>query len=120
MDRESFDAQAQTNVQVPQPQPYGWFPSTQTVGTDVVQVLIKLIKYLIEGAAVALAAWAIPDRKLSPKQIAVIAVTAAAVFAVLDLVSPAVSGSVRTGAGFGLGAGLVGGIPTSGGHFPGM
>jgi ABC-type Co2+ transport system permease subunit len=42
------------------------------------------------------------------EEIATLALTALAVFAILDIYAPSVGSSARTGAGFGLGAGLVG------------
>jgi hypothetical protein len=41
-------------------------------------------------------------------EVLMLAVTAAAVFAVLDLVSPSIAFTARQGAGFGIGANLVG------------
>ena len=45
---------------------------------------------------------------MDPEEILIIALVAAATFAVLDLFAPAIGASVRTGAGFGIGANLVG------------
>ena len=42
------------------------------------------------------------------EEVLMIAVTAAAVFALLDMYSPSIGASMRQGAGFGLGANLVG------------
>ena len=56
-------------------------------------ILQRVIKYLIEGFAVAVAAYYIPRRNLNPQEIAMIAVTAAAIFAVLDLYSPSIASS---------------------------
>lgn len=63
----------------------------------------SLIKYILEGFAVALAAYAIPQKRVDPQEIAVIALVAAAVFAVLDQFAPAVASGARQGAGFGIG-----------------
>lgn len=77
------------------------------------ELLQRVIKYLIEGFAVAVAAYYIPRRLMSLQEIAMIAVAAAAIFAVLDLVSPSIADASRLGAGFGIGANLVGfTIPT--------
>jgi hypothetical protein len=70
----------------------------------------SLIKYLLEGAAVAVAAYYIPRRTANPREIAMIALTAAAVFAVLDTFAPAVSGGARQGAGFGIGYNITHGL----------
>jgi len=75
------------------------------------EILQRVLKYLIEGFAVAVAAYYIPRRNLNLEEIALIAVTAAAIFAVLDLYSPSVATAARTGAGFGIGANQVGFSP---------
>ena len=75
---------------------------------DLKEIIQKSIKYIIEGFAVALAAYVIPKKKLNMNEIATIALTAAATFAVLDVLSPAIAGSVRTGMGLGIGALSVG------------
>ena len=66
----------------------------------------NLIKYLLEGLAVALAAYYIPRKTVSIQEIAMIALTAAATFAVLDRFSPLVAAGARHGSGFGIGMGL--------------
>lgn len=73
----------------------------------------RLIKYLLEGFMVALAATVIPQRKngslaLNWAEIFLIALVAAATFALLDIFAPSISSTARQGAGFGLGATLVG------------
>ena len=70
--------------------------------------LQSLIKYLLEGLAVAVASYLIPRRRVDPTEIALIALTAAAVFAVLDTFAPLVAVSARHGAGFGIGYQQVG------------
>jgi len=75
---------------------------------DVVELIKRVIKYLIEGLMVAIAAFAIPKRTLNIEEIALIALTAAATFAILDTYIPAMGVSARSGAGFGIGANLVG------------
>jgi ABC-type Co2+ transport system permease subunit len=76
--------------------------------TDLHEIFVKTVKYLVEGFAVAVACFLIGKNKLSNEEIMLIALTAAAVFAVLDMFAPAISYSARQGAGFGLGANLVG------------
>ena len=75
---------------------------------DIQEILKRVIKYLIEGAAVALAMFIIPKKKLPIEEVLLVALSAALIFALLDAFSPAISDSARTGAGFGLGANLVG------------
>ena len=69
--------------------------------------LSNLVKYALEGLAVAVAAFYIPRRNLNLQDIALIALTAAATFAILDMFSPFVSVSARQGAGFGIGYNMV-------------
>ena len=71
------------------------------------EILKRAIKYLIEGTAVAVAAFFIPKNQPKLEEVLMIAVTAAATFALLDLYAPSVSASARQGAGFGVGANLV-------------
>jgi ABC-type Co2+ transport system permease subunit len=58
--------------------------------------------------AVAVAAIYIPKKALAMDEVATLALTAAAVFALLDVLAPSVGVTARQGAGFGLGANLVG------------
>ena len=55
-----------------------------------------------------MAAVFIPKRSLPMDEILSLGLVAAAVFAILDVVSPSIGSSARTGAGLGLGANLVG------------
>lgn len=71
--------------------------------------LKSVLKYLLEGLAVAVAAFYIPQRKVDLQEIAMIAVTAAAVFMVLDFFAPSVAVGARQGTGFGIGYKMVGG-----------
>jgi hypothetical protein len=63
----------------------------------------SLIKYILEGLAVAVATWLVPKKKIDLKEVALIALTAAAIFAILDQFSPMVATGARQGAGFGIG-----------------
>jgi len=74
---------------------------------DVTELIKRIIKYLIEGLMVAIAAFAIPKRSLNLEEIALIALTAAATFAILDTYIPSMGVSARSGTGFGIGANLV-------------
>ena len=75
---------------------------------DVWDTVAKLIKYLLEGLAVGLVAWVLPKSKLQPSEILVIAISAACVFSILDLLSPSFSHGARSGVGLGAGFQLVG------------
>ena len=75
---------------------------------NVGELVKRIVKYLIEGFIVAIAAFAIPKRSLNLEEIALIALTAAATFSILDTYVPSMGVSARSGAGFGIGANLVG------------
>ena len=75
---------------------------------DLGELAKRAIKYLVEGLLVAFAAYAIPQRKLNLNEIGLIAVVAAATFSILDTYVPTLAVSARSGAGFGIGANLVG------------
>ena len=72
------------------------------------EIVNRCIKYLVEGLFVAVAAIFIPKRSLPVEDVLSLAIVAAAVFAILDVVSPSIGYSARQGAGFGMGANLVG------------
>ena len=74
---------------------------------DVNEILKRIFKYLIEGLMVAIAAYAIPKASLKLEEIALLALTAAATFSILDTYVPAMGATARSGAGFGIGANLV-------------
>lgn len=69
---------------------------------------MMLVKYAIEGLAVSVAAFYIPQREMDLVEIVMLAITAATTLLVLDLFAPAVGSSARMGAGFGIGAKQVG------------
>lgn len=75
---------------------------------DTTEMVKRIIKYLVEGFMVAIAAYAIPKRSLNMEEILMLALTAAATFSILDTYIPTMSVSARSGAGFGIGANLVG------------
>ena len=67
-----------------------------------------LLKYFLEGLAVALAAFYIPKKGLDMTEVFMIAATAGATFLVLDMFSPSMGAGARLGAGLGIGAKAVG------------
>ena len=76
---------------------------------SLVDLLAALLKYLVEGLVVALVAVIV----LNPKkpnfgEILTIGVAAFATFALLDTFTPGLGVTARQGAGFGIGANLVG------------
>lgn len=78
------------------------------VGFDLQEALRRVVKYLVEGAAVALAAYYFPKKKMNLEEITMIAITGAATFAILDMYAPMIADGARKGAGFGIGASHVG------------
>ena len=75
---------------------------------SVGEFVSRALKYLVEGLAVAIAAVFIPKKSLPLEEIASLALVAAAVFALLDVLAPSIGVTARQGAGVGLGANLVG------------
>lgn len=72
---------------------------------DFAEILTRALKYLMEGLAVGLACY---FSKLKMDEIIIIAVTAAATFAILDMYTPQVSDAARLGTGFGIGSKFAG------------
>lgn len=81
------------------------------IETNPTEILTKLFKYILEGLAVAVAAFWIPQisgaRPMRNDDVLVLAVTAACMLAVLDVFAPTVGRSFRLGSGFGIGSNLV-------------
>ena len=75
---------------------------------DLGELIRRAVKYLVEGVMVAIAAYAIPKKSLNLDEVLLIALTAAATFSILDTYVPSMAVSARSGAGFGIGANLVG------------
>jgi len=75
---------------------------------DVQELIKRIVKYLFEGIVVALVAYTIPKKRLDIEEVVIIALVAAMTFSLLDVFVPAMGATARTGAGFGIGANLVG------------
>jgi ABC-type Co2+ transport system permease subunit len=75
---------------------------------DIGELVRRIVKYVVEGIMVAIAAYAIPKRSMNLDEVMLIALTAAATFSILDTYVPSMAVSARSGAGFGMGANLVG------------
>ena len=75
---------------------------------DLGELIRRAVKYLVEGVMVAIAAYAIPKKSLNLDEVMLIALTAAATFSILDTYVPSMAVGARSGAGFGMGANLVG------------
>jgi hypothetical protein len=82
--------------------------TTTEYSFNLQNLLVKVIKYIIEGLAVAVAAYWIPKTKMDIQDVGIIGLTATAIFAILDMFSPSTGEAVRFGAGFGIGANTVG------------
>lgn len=67
----------------------------------------NLVKYLIQGIAVAVAAYVIPNRRTNYREVFVISVVAALTFFTLDIFTDDISKGAKFGAGFGVGLSLV-------------
>ena len=83
-------------------------PKPTAPAFDMGDLVMRVVKYLLEGLAVAVAAFVRPGKTLKVGEVAMIALVATATFAILDIYAPSVGSSARTGAGFGIGANLVG------------
>lgn len=75
---------------------------------DAVEVMIRILKYLLEGLVVSTVAFSFPGKKKNMDEVVLIGFVAAATFSLLDLFAPSIGISARNGAGMGLGANLVG------------
>ena len=75
---------------------------------DLGELVKRAIKYLVEGIMVAIVASVVPKQQLKMEEVGLIALTAAATFSILDTYVPSMAVSARSGAGFGIGAKLVG------------
>ena len=82
--------------------------NTSRLSAQAIVVLRRLFKYLVEGLMVAIAAYVFPRKKMNPDEILMIAVVSSATFVILDMYAPEIGDTARKGAGFGIGASLVG------------
>jgi len=79
------------------------------MGIDWAEVFRRALKYLFEGLAVALAAIYL-IKGASMEQVFMVAVSAAAIYSVLDMYSPSIGSSARLGSGLQIGSSLLGGF----------
>lgn len=75
---------------------------------DFSDILGRALKYFFEGIAVGAACYFTGKGKLTTEEIIIIAITAAVVFAILDMYTPQVSNAARLGTGFGIGSQFAG------------
>jgi hypothetical protein len=78
---------------------------------DFNELLKRAIKYLVLGLVIAIVAYSIPKQRLKVEEIVVVGLSAAATFAILDIFAPSIGQAARTGAGYGIGLGVTGGLP---------
>ena len=79
-------------------------------GFSASEIITRLVKYFLEGLAVAVAMVIIPQKAPRVEEIFVVAVVAGVVFAILDLLSPSIGLTARQGSGLALGSQLAGGF----------
>ena len=91
------------------------------IETNPREIISKLLKYILEGLAVAIAAYWIPQfssgKRMNNEYVLTIAITAACMLAVLDVFAPTIGRSFRLGSGFGIGSKLVA-FPTTSSVMP--
>ena len=68
----------------------------------------RVVKYVLQGLVVAIAAILIPKAKADFEAAIALALVAACTFAIIDTLMPSMTYPVTLGAGFGIGASLVG------------
>lgn len=85
------------------------------VVVDAKELCRKAVTYIVEGLVVAIAAFALPKKKLDLEEVIMIACVAASTFALIDLFGRRNNQGVnlmadwaRSGAGLGIGAKMVG------------
>ena len=91
-----------------------------SMNVDFKDILKRAVKYLLEGLAVAFVAHYFTKGKLDAKEVIMLGITAAFVFAILDTFSPTISLGARLGAGFGVGQSMFGLNPMMGAAAPMM
>ena len=74
------------------------------------EMFTRIVKYLMEGLVIGIVASILPSKSLSTQEVILLALTAASVFAILDLVAPATGSASRFGVGIVSGASLLGGF----------
>jgi len=77
---------------------------------DTYEMFTRIVKYLTEGLVIGIVASILPSKSLSTQEVILLALTAASVFAILDLVAPATGSASRFGVGIVSGASLLGGF----------
>ena len=78
------------------------------ISFDTQEMLTRLVKYLIEGLVVAIVAYILPSKSLSMQEVLLLALVAASIFSILDILSPSIGSSARQGVGLATGFGMMG------------
>lgn len=74
---------------------------------DTNEMFTRLVKYLMEGLVVGLVAYVLPSKSLDIQEVMLLALTAASIFAILDLIAPAIGSGARQGVGLSVGFNMV-------------
>jgi len=77
-------------------------------GIDWMEVIRRLLKYIVLGLVVAFSATYLLHGRLEYESLLVLSLTVASTYALLDAFSPSIGGFARVGTGLGLGAAMVG------------
>lgn len=75
---------------------------------DFAEFIKRIVKYLVMGLMISLAAYAIPKKSMNMEEVLLIATTGAATFCILDTYLPQIGLAARNGVGAGIGFNLVG------------
>ena len=68
----------------------------------------RVVKYVLQGLVIAVSVMLIPKPKIDFEAVIALALISAATFAIIDTLMPSMMFPVQLGAGFGIGANLVG------------
>ena len=74
---------------------------------DARELCKRVVKYVLEGLVVAIAAILLPKNKPDFEAVIALALVAASTFAIVDTMMPSLSNPLNMGVGFGIGANLV-------------
>ena len=74
---------------------------------DARELCKRVVKYVLEGLVVAIAAILLPKNKPDFEAVIALALVAACTFAIVDTLMPSLSAPLNMGVGFGIGANLV-------------
>ena len=74
---------------------------------DARELCKRVVKYVLEGLVVAIAAILFPKTKPDFEAVIALALVAASTFAIVDTMMPSLSTPLNMGVGFGIGANLV-------------